>query len=78
MIGDEDNFDIKFEKLKIKEHLNKGIKEEPPSNSTLTLSAIEFELVSVTEAEDPENAVHPFEDKLFPSKLSVKLRPLHK
>ena len=28
MIGDEDNFDIKFEKLKIKEHINKGIKEE--------------------------------------------------
>ena len=28
MSGDEDNFDIKFEKLKIKEHIKKGIKQE--------------------------------------------------
>ena len=28
MSGDEDNYDIKFEKLKIKEHIKKGIKQE--------------------------------------------------
>ena len=28
MSGDEDNFDIKFEKLKIKEHIKTGIKQE--------------------------------------------------